>query len=90
MIISGGQTGGWAPKGWLTSDGPNPSLADYGLKEHTGGYKARTYANVKDSHGVLYVCVLIFLVLGRFVHWMLSPNIIDLGLMYIYYNQHQK
>ena len=25
-------TGGWAPRGWLTEDGPAPWLADYGLK----------------------------------------------------------
>jgi len=26
-------TGGWAPKGWLTEDGPAPWLADWGLEE---------------------------------------------------------
>jgi hypothetical protein len=28
------ETGGTAPKGWRTDKGPNPGLAQYGLKEH--------------------------------------------------------
>jgi fructose-specific component phosphotransferase system IIB-like protein len=39
-------TGGYAPKGWKTEDGPAPWLANYGLVEHQGGYSARTRANV--------------------------------------------
>ena len=43
-------TGGWAPKGWLTEDGPAPWLADFGLAEcPEPGYSARTLANVRDS-----------------------------------------
>lgn len=44
------QTGGWAPKGWLTEDGPAPWLADYGLSEcGDAGYPVRTYYNVHDA-----------------------------------------
>lgn len=47
-------TGGWAPKGWLTEDGPAPWLADYGLKEAPSeDYKYRTTANVRDSDATL-------------------------------------
>ena len=49
--------GGWAPKGWLTENGPDPTLeSKYGLKEHAIlGYPARTLANVQDSD-----CTIIF------------------------------
>ena len=30
---AGIETGGWAPKGWETEEGPAPWLSDYGLKE---------------------------------------------------------
>ena len=41
-------TGGWMPKGYLTSDGPRKDLAEkYNLLEHEGGYRARTWENVK-------------------------------------------
>lgn len=45
------KTGGWAPMGYLTEDGPNPSLlTSYGLREHSKpGYPGRTEANVRDS-----------------------------------------
>ena len=47
------ETGGWAPPGWRTLDGPAPWLADYGLVESTqsgvGNYAARTRLNVRDS-----------------------------------------
>lgn len=44
------KTGGWAPKNWQTEDGNKESeLRNYGLKEHTGGYRPRTIQNVKDS-----------------------------------------
>lgn len=47
-------TGGWAPRGWLTSRGPDPSLGYiYGLAEHAGGYGLRTDANVRDSDGTI-------------------------------------
>jgi len=49
--------GGWAPKGWLTENGPDPTLeSKYGMKEHAiPGYPARTLANVQDSD-----CTIIF------------------------------
>jgi hypothetical protein len=46
-------TGGWAPKNWLTLDGPKPSLKDYGLIESSGGYSHRTGLNVRDSDGTV-------------------------------------
>lgn len=48
-------TGGTAPKGWLTENGPNPSLGtDYGLIEATKpGYPYRTRENVINSHGTV-------------------------------------
>lgn len=43
-------TGGTAPKGWKTEDGPAPWLADYGLVESTFvAYSLRTAANVHGS-----------------------------------------
>jgi|GEM_PF-614211 len=40
-------TGGTAPAGWLTEDGPALGLADYGLVEHGApGWRGRTQANV--------------------------------------------
>lgn len=47
-------TGGIAPKGYLTEDGPNEQLQDYGLTEHSSTrYAARTRANVKQSDGTV-------------------------------------
>lgn len=47
-------TGGWMPKGFLTSSGPDPDLArEFGLKEHAGGYSDRTGANVRDSDATI-------------------------------------
>lgn len=48
-------TGGHAPRGWKTLDGPAPWLADYGLIEHVGDYAARTEANVRDSGATIRV-----------------------------------
>jgi putative molybdenum carrier protein len=43
-------TGGWAPKGWKTEDGPAPWLADFGLQEHASAdYPDRTRANVGEA-----------------------------------------
>jgi predicted Rossmann fold nucleotide-binding protein DprA/Smf involved in DNA uptake len=50
-------TGGWAPNGWQTSDGPDLTLKRLGLQEHTGGYRERTIANVEDSDGTLVLAV---------------------------------
>ncbi len=54
----GMDTGGWAPKGWLTENGPAKSLLHgYGLKEHErSGYPARTAANVRDADITLIFC----------------------------------
>lgn len=47
-------TGGWLPKGCITLVGPRPDLLElYGMTEHSGGYAARTEANVKDSGGTV-------------------------------------
>jgi len=45
------ETGGWAPYGWKTEDGPNkPLLEAYGLKMCLEpGYPPRTRKNVEDS-----------------------------------------
>ena len=44
----GFETGGFAPRGWMTEAGPAPWLATrFGLEEHaSAGYTARTRANV--------------------------------------------
>jgi hypothetical protein len=43
-------TGGWAPNGWRTEDGPAPWLADFGMQEHASAdYPDRTRANVGDA-----------------------------------------
>lgn len=53
-------TGGTAPKGWRIcledgSNGSDPSLADFGLVEHTSHeYRPRTIANVKNSDGTVW------------------------------------
>jgi Circularly permutated YpsA SLOG family len=48
-------TGGWAPLGWLTEDGPAPWLAGFGLVEcPEPGYPARSRANVRDSDATLW------------------------------------
>jgi hypothetical protein len=47
-------TGGWAPKNWKTCVGPQEEfLKSFNLVEHSGGYKERTYANVRDSDGTI-------------------------------------
>ena len=48
-------TGGWAPYGWLTEDGPAPWLAEWGLVECPArGYPARTRRNVLDSNATVW------------------------------------
>lgn len=43
-------TGGYAPRGWKTQDGPAPELGThYGLVETGWDYPGRTKANVRDS-----------------------------------------
>ncbi|WP_234733374.1 putative molybdenum carrier protein [Tellurirhabdus bombi] len=47
-------TGGTAPQGYLTEDGPNPSLAEFGLTQHfSSKYPPRTRQNVLDSDGTV-------------------------------------
>ncbi len=47
-------TGGWMPKGFLTSTGPAPDLScEFGLQEYSGGYADRTEANVRLADGTL-------------------------------------
>lgn len=60
-ISCGLRTGGYAPKGWLTEDGPAHWLADYGLVECPDpGYAARTHANVLRADAtLLLVCGII-------------------------------
>lgn len=50
-------TGGWMPRGFLTEDGKRPEFAElYGAKEHSDpGYPMRTYQNVHDSHGTVWL-----------------------------------
>ena len=47
----GFETGGWAPYGWRTEDGPQkPLLEGYGLKMCLEpGYPARTRRNIEDA-----------------------------------------
>ena len=43
-------TGGFAPEGFLTEDGPQPELGTrYGLTEGPGGYDDRTIRNVRAA-----------------------------------------
>jgi hypothetical protein len=50
-------SGGTAPRGWLTEDGPRErELRDFGLLEcEQDGFPARTRRNVADSSGTLLV-----------------------------------
>ena len=51
-------TGGWMPKGFLTTAGPAPELAaEFGLKEHSGEYAERTGANVRDADATIRFAV---------------------------------
>lgn len=44
------KTGGWAPKGYLTENGPDPSLKDFGLIQHSSpNYPPRTRMNCQSS-----------------------------------------
>lgn len=49
-------TGGWAPKGWRTAEGPAPELQFFGLKEHySEDYVPRTKLNVANSDGTVLI-----------------------------------
>lgn len=58
-MLAGLKTGGWAPKGWLTTAGPDLRLRDeWGLEEcEVSGYAARTARNVRDSDATLRLAV---------------------------------
>lgn len=47
------ETGGHAPEGWMTEDGPAPWLEGFGLKQF-GDYVERTRANVGDASAILW------------------------------------
>jgi len=52
------ETGGWAPKEWKTSHGPQKKLLEsFGLKESKEGYKGRTWENVRDSNATIRLAV---------------------------------
>jgi hypothetical protein len=53
------RTGGYAPNGWITKDGPNQKVLQerYKLREHKHGYKERTYDNVRVSDGTIRCAV---------------------------------
>ena len=49
-------TGGWAPLGYRTASGDDPTLKEYGLLEHGSPYyPPRTKLNVRDSDGTLLI-----------------------------------
>ncbi len=49
-------TGGWAPSGYRTCHGNDPSLATYGLLEHISkDYPPRTALNVREADGTLVI-----------------------------------
>lgn len=54
-LAMGLETGGHAPKGFLTENGPNPELGTkYGVVEHTSElYPPRTITNVANSTGTI-------------------------------------
>jgi len=48
------ETGGTAPKGFLTELGPDLTLKEFGLVEHrSSSYDPRTIQNVRDSEGTV-------------------------------------
>ena len=53
-VVLGLRTGGWAPKGYRTEDGPAPWLVHLGLREHcSSGYRVRTRLNVIETDATL-------------------------------------
>lgn len=55
--VLGIPTGGWAPKGWRTENGPAPWLGEkYGLEETlVTNYRHRTQLNIKYSNGTVLI-----------------------------------
>jgi len=47
-------TGGTAPAGWQTDEGPDPTLADFGLRTCAFGYRVRTRMNVNAADGTVW------------------------------------
>jgi len=58
-FYNGIETGGWAPRRYMTKEGPNPDLLrKYKMTEHQdSGYPQRTFANVKDSDGTIRLAI---------------------------------
>lgn len=53
-IDLGLETGGWAPKGWRTAQGPRPDLEKLGLREHSSSDShLRTLSNVLSSDATI-------------------------------------
>lgn len=51
----GYETGGTVPRGYRTNRGPDQSLREFGVKEHSSaGYPPRTIRNIKDSDGTVW------------------------------------
>lgn len=49
------KTGGVAPKGYRTENGPDPSLKDFGLIEsRSENYSVRTRENVRDAQATIW------------------------------------
>jgi Circularly permutated YpsA SLOG family len=73
---AGIETGGWAPKGWDTEDGPAPWLEDFGLIEcPVTGYPARTEANGLKPFGTeLIVFLLKHIAPSPFSRTISSPH----------------
>lgn len=47
-------TGGWAPAGYLTEEGSDPTLAEFGLQQTASSeYPERTKKNIKEADGTL-------------------------------------
>lgn len=53
---AGIETGGTAPEGFMTEQGPNPGLAKYGLVPN-GTLRTRTIQNIKDADATLILAV---------------------------------
>ena len=52
------ETGGWAPKNWMTSNGPQKNILEgYNLIESEKGYKGRTWENIRDSNATIRLAV---------------------------------
>lgn len=47
------KTGGKAPRGWWTENGPDLTLKNFGLVESRGNYNYRTIENVQESNATV-------------------------------------